>query len=262
MSQNGIKPDKTLLAKTIGELSNKLSVINGELADIDNRLNTIRNTRSIEKSVLGLVQFGKIYPRDRDLLVTNLLNMSSENDSNILLSTIKLLPNAIDLSVYNKNKQAFKMEGLVMSTDKTVLAQTAEEISNAVQENLKLSKSQEAACKGIPKPDIQLSAPQSSNDDLPQFTKEHAAILGNMLKNGKNDDALDYLKKFTDESIAKEDIQQTALSAVPQSNNPANSENAPSVENNLNAEKAQKEDLKMSLLAQISKLTDILNKLP
>jgi hypothetical protein len=70
MSQNGIKPDKTMLAQTIGQLSKKLSAINNEITTLDTKLSAIRNKRSLERSVLGLVQFGKIYPRDRDLLVT------------------------------------------------------------------------------------------------------------------------------------------------------------------------------------------------
>lgn len=251
MSQNGIKPDKTMLASTIGELSKKLSAINNEIIDIDTKLSSIRNKRSLERTVLGLVQFGKIYPRDRDLLVTNLVNMSSDNDRNILLSTIKLLPNAVDLRVYNKNKQAFRMEELVMSKDKTVLVQTAEEISNAVQESLKLSKNKETETNTTePKPETKLSEPDAVNDH-PRFTKEHAAILCDMLKNGKNNDAIDYLKKFTDEAIATEEIQQTALS-----------DNKPTDEKHLEDEKTKKEELKMSVLSQISKLTDILHKLP
>ncbi len=255
MSQNGIKPDKTMLAQTIGELSKKLSAINNEVTDIDTKLSSIRNKRSLERTVLGLVQFGKIYPRDRDLLVTNLVNMSSDNDRNILLSTIKLLPNAVDLRVYNKNKQAFRMEELVMSKDKTVLVQTAEEISNAVQESLKLSKNKEAeANTAEPKPETKLSEPDTASD-RPHFTKEHAAILCDMLKNGKNNDAIDYLKKFTDEAIATEEIQQTALS----DNKPTDK---PTDEKHLEDEKSKKEDLKLSVLSQISKLTDILQKLP
>ncbi|MCE3267818.1 MAG: hypothetical protein K0R49_70 [Burkholderiales bacterium] len=254
MSQHGIKPDKTLLASTIGELSKKLSAINNELIDIDSKLTMARNKRSLERSVLGLVQFGKIYPRDRDLLLVNLLNMSSDNDRNILLSTIKALPNAIDLRVYNRNKQAFKMEELVMSKDKTVLVQTAEEISNAVQESLKLSKNKDNDANHEPKPEPQLSKPEGDpGNDNPQFTKEHAAILSDMLKNGKNNDAIDYLNKFKDEANANEEIQQTALSA-----NSAK----PVDEQQLENEKVKQEELKMSVLSQISKLTDILQKLP
>lgn len=259
MSQNGIKPDKTMLAQTIGELSKKLSAINNEITKIDSKLSSIRNKRSLERTVLGLVQFGKIYPRDRDLLVTNLVNMSSDNDRNILLSTIKLLPNAVDLRVYNKNKQAFRMEELVMSKDKTVLVQTAEEISNAVQESLKLSKNKEAETNTAePKPETKLSEPDASHD-LPHFTKEHAAILCDMLKNGKNNDAIDYLKKFTDEAIATEEIQQTALSDSSLRETPTDK---PTDDKKLEDEKAKKEELKMSVLSQISKLTDILHKLP
>lgn len=255
MSQNGIKPDKTMLAQTIGELSKKLSAINNEITKIDSKLSSIRNKRSLERTVLGLVQFGKIYPRDRDLLVTNLVNMSSDNDRNILLSTIKLLPNAVDLRVYNKNKQAFRMEELVMSKDKTVLVQTAEEISNAVQESLKLSKNKEAEANITePKPETKLSEPDAGHD-TPHFTKEHAAILCDMLKNGKNNDAIDYLKKFTDEAIATEEIQQTALSETKPADKPTD-------EKRLEDEKIKKEELKMSVLSQISKLTDILHKLP
>ncbi len=255
MSQNGIKPDKTMLATTIGELSKKLSAINNEITDIDTKLSAVRNKRSLERTVLGLVQFGKIYPRDRDLLVTNLVNMSSDNDRNILLSTIKLLPNAVDLRVYNKNKQAFRMEELVMSKDKTVLVQTAEEISNAVQESLKLSKNKESEANTTEvKPETKLSEPDAGHDRQ-HFTKEHAAILCDMLKNGKNNDAIDYLKKFTDEAIATEEIQQTALS----DNKP---ESKPTDEKHLEDEKTKKEELKMSVLSQISKLTDILHKLP
>lgn len=252
MSQNGVKPDKTLLARSIGELSKKLSVIDNELVDIDSKLTMVRNKRSLERSVLGLVQFGKIYPRDRDLLVTNLLNMSSDNDRNILLSTIKLLPNAIDLRIYNKNKQAFKMGELVMSQDKTVLVQTAEEISNAVQENLKLAKSKEANTN-MNVPEIQLSKPDAKKEDHPTLNQEHVAIIRDMLKNGKNNEAIDYLNKFTDEAIATEEIQQTALS---------NTVDKTSDEKQLEEEKRKKEELKMSVLSQISKLTDILQKLP
>ncbi len=260
MSQNGIAPDKTMLAKTIGELSKKLSAVNNEINGINIQLSAIRNKRTVERSVLGLVQFGKIYPRDRDLLVTNLLNMSSDNDRNILLSTIKLLPNAIDMRVYNKNKQAFKMEELVMSKDKTVLVQTAEEISSAVQENLKLSKgnnTQESA--QLPADNgIQLSEQHNeTSDNTPHFTREHASLLCDMLKNGKNDDAIGYLRKFTDEAVAAEEIQQTALS---ESSEKANS--TATEEKHLEDEKAKKEDLKLSVLSQISKLTDILQKLP
>lgn len=255
MSQNGIKPDKTMLSLTIGELSKKLSVINNEITDIDTKLSAIKNKRSLERTVLGLVQSGQVYPRDRDLLVTNLVNMSSDNDRNILLSTIKQLPNAIDLRVYNKNKQAFRMEELVMSKDKTVLVQTAEEISNAVQESLKLSKNKESEVSTTePKPETKLSEPDVGHD-RPHFTKEHAAILCDMLKNGKNNDAIDYLKKFTDEAIATEEIQQTALS----DNKPTDQ---PTDDKKLEEEKTKKEELKMSVLSQISKLTDILHKLP
>ncbi|MBP9741939.1 MAG: hypothetical protein KBD37_01125 [Burkholderiales bacterium] len=265
MSQNGIKPDKAMLAGAIGDLSKKLSAINNELIDIDSRLSAARNKQSIERSVLGLVQFGKIYPRDRDLLVTNLLNMSSDNDRNILLSTIKQLPNAIDLRVYNKNKQAFKMEELVMSKDKTVLVQTAEEISNAVQENLKLeslklSKNKDSNIDMSAEANVETNSSKLDGvgaDNSPLFTKEHAVILSDMLKNGKNNDAIDYLAKFTDEAAANEEIQQTALSRpMP------NADNNVTNETNLKNEKAQKEELKMSLLGQISKLTDILQKLP
>lgn len=254
MSQNGIKPNKTMLASTIGTLSKKLSAINNEIIDIDTKLSSVRNKRSLERTVLGLVQFGKIYPRDRDLLVTNLVNMSTDNDRNILLSTIKLLPNAVDLRVYNKNKQAFRMEELVMSKDKTVLVQTAEEISNAVQESLKLSKNKgPEANTPEPKPENKLSEPDTGND-LPHFTKEHAAILCDMLKNSRNNDAIGYLNKFTDEAIATEEIQQTALSNT--------STDKTTDEKNLEGEKIKKEELKMSVLSQISKLTDILHKLP
>lgn len=255
MSQNGIKPDKTMLAQTIGQLSKKLSAITNEITTLDTKLSAIRNKRSLERNVLGLIQFGKIYPRDRDLLVTNLLNMSTDNDRNILLSTIKQLPNAIDLRIYNKNKQAFKMEELLMSKDKTVLVQTAEEISNAVQESLKLSKNKETEHSPVePKPENKLSETNNEPDDHPQFTKEHAAILCDMLKSGKNNDAIDYLNKFTDEAATNEEIQQTALSKT--------STDKPTDEKNLEGEKVKQEELKMSVLSQISKLTDLLHKLP
>ncbi|MDQ5921962.1 MAG: hypothetical protein QG673_2021 [Pseudomonadota bacterium] len=183
--------------------------------------------------------------------------MSSDNDRNILLSTIKLLPNAVDLHVYNKNKQAFKMEELVMSKDKTVLVQTAEEISTAVQESLKLdslrmAKSKESDAATELEPEVKLASP-NAGDNHPCFTKEHASILADMLKSGKNTDAIDYLAKFTDEANTTEEIQQTALSK-PLENT--------SDEKILVEQKAQKEELKMSVLSQISKLTDILQKLP
>ncbi|MFO0320248.1 MAG: hypothetical protein ACK5Z5_07600, partial [Neisseriaceae bacterium] len=191
----------------------------------------------------------------------------------ILLSTIKLLPNAIDLKIYNKNKQAFKMEELVMSKDKTILVQTAEEISTAVQdslrqENLKLSKnneidgyldsnvdnSEQLSRHLSSQPSTQLAKP-SSDEEHPQFTKEHASILSDMLKNGKNNDAIDYLSKFTDEAIATEEIQQTALSDKSMKEDTDK-------EKKLENEKIKKEELKMSILSQISKLTDILQKMP
>lgn len=178
------------------------------------------------------------------------MNMSSDNDRQLLFSTIKLLPNAIDLRVYNRNKLALKMEELVMSQDKTVLVQTAEEISSAVQENLKLSKPEEV--KHI-KNDMgtYLSEPKVINHDK-SFTKDHANALCDMLKNGKTDDALGYLKQFTDEAIADEQIQQTALSQIPKT----------AEEQNLETEKNQKDEFKLSLLGEIGKLTDILHKLP
>ncbi|MDQ5921961.1 MAG: hypothetical protein QG673_2020 [Pseudomonadota bacterium] len=49
MSQNGIKPDKNILANTIGELSKKLSAINTEITNLDNQLYTVRNKRSLER---------------------------------------------------------------------------------------------------------------------------------------------------------------------------------------------------------------------
>ena len=121
MSQNGIKPDKTILASAIGTLSKKLTAINTDLVDIESKLSAIRNKRQLERSVLGLISFGKIYPRDRGVIVDNLLQMSSDHDRNILLRTISGLPNAIDCRVHNQNNLAFKMEELVMSQNKTIM---------------------------------------------------------------------------------------------------------------------------------------------
>lgn len=281
MSQNGFKPDKTMLAKTIGELSKKLALVDSELNEIDSKLSNIRNKQSLERSVLSLVHWGKIYPRDKDLLMASLKNMSSQLDRDILLSTIKQLPNAIDLRVYNKNKQAFKMEELVMTTDKTVLVQTAEEISNAVQDSLKqesirLSKANQTnadnnncgvdLADGLANDIHALSgagnnlskcsnkddnSKANTNQSLPEFSREHGTVACDLLKQGKNDEALNYLQKFTGEAIAGEEIQQTALSAEDKS-----------TERQLEVKKNDKEELKLSLLNQIGKLTDILQKIP
>ena len=138
--------------------------------------------------------------------------MSSDHDRNILLRTISGLPNAIDCRVHNQNNLAFKMEELVMSQNKTIIAQTADEISKAVQENLKLSKVQ--ATTGGNNQDAQTAIPVvnlSAPVDDSGFATEHATLLSNMLKSGKSDEALTYLNKFTQNAQTKE-AEKIALS--------------------------------------------------
>lgn len=242
MSKFGIKPNSKILSRSIQECNLKLSKIDEEIKQIDTQLLKLKREQIVDKQVFGLVALGKVYPRDKKMLKEKLFSMSSDFDRDVLLSVIKSLPNAIDFRVYNKNRNAFKMEELLMSKEINKVTSSAEEIAKEVANILKNDKTLLE-----PQENVSLKKAENTTEEEAHFTREHAKDLVSKLNEGKFDEVRDYLCKFA------EDSEETAVQEAMSKPQEQQEEEA-----KLNKEREGKEEFKRSITSTISELMKLL----